>query len=144
MRKVLLVCTGNICRSPMAEGFLKKMRSDFTVSSAGVSAVVGWGPSSEAIEIMEEYGVDISDHVARQVEGKLMEEADLVLTMERFQKEKLRGDFPEADGKIFTLKEYAGTGIDIQDPYGMPKEFYQLIAQEIETALKKADFGRLK
>jgi protein-tyrosine-phosphatase len=143
MPKILFVCLGNICRSPMAEGLLKKMHSDFSVSSAGISAMTGWGPSTEALEVMQEHGVDISDHAARPVDEKMVQDADLVLAMERHQKEKLKREFPEADGKIFTLKEYAGAGTDIEDPYGRSKEFYQLIASEIKEALKEADFEAL-
>lgn len=144
MPEILFVCTGNICRSPMAEGLLKKTRGDFSVSSAGVSALVGHEPSLEALEVMQEYDIDISGHVARQVDSGMIRDADLILTMGRRHKEWIKNRYPEADGKIFTLKEYAGIGTDVQDPYGMSKEFYQEIAHEIATALKEADFEGLK
>jgi protein-tyrosine-phosphatase len=144
MPKILFVCTGNICRSPMAEGLLKKMRSDFSVSSAGVSSMDGWNATPEAIDVMMERGIDISGHSARQVTGEMVNDADLVLTMTERHKKLLTTDYPEAEAKIFTLKEFAGTGIDIEDPYFTSKEFYEMIAREIAEALKEADFGDLE
>jgi protein-tyrosine-phosphatase len=135
MEKVVFVCLGNICRSPMAEGLLRKMRPDLSVSSAGISALMGSGAAHEALLVMRDYGVDISDHAARQVDWEMVQEADLVLTMERYQRERLKKAYPEADGKIYTLKEYAGLGGDIPDPYGAAREFYEAVAREIEEAL---------
>ncbi|MEE8401938.1 MAG: low molecular weight protein arginine phosphatase [Candidatus Hydrothermarchaeaceae archaeon] len=144
MSKVLFVCTGNICRSPMAEGLLKKMHGDFSVSSAGVSALYNRGASPEALKVMQEYGVDISSHISRQIDGDMVDDADLVLTMERHQEEFLKRMDPEAEGKIFNLKDYAGTYGDIEDPYGESIEFYQGVAREIDGALKMAKFDGLK
>lgn len=144
MPKILFVCTGNICRSPMAEGLLKAMQSDFSVSSAGVSSVDGWNATPEAIEVMREKGIDISGHSARQVTGDMIDDADLILTMTTRHKKLLINDYPQAAGKIFTLKEFAGTGIDIEDPYFTTKEFYEMILGEIEEALGEADFEELK
>ncbi len=129
----------------MAEGLLKKMRGDFSVSSAGTSALVGEGPTHEAIQVMLEHGVDISNHIARQVDGEMVKDADLVLAMERYQRERLKVAYPEADGKIYTLKEYTGgTDGDVPDPYGMTREFYREVAREIAGALKMAKFDGLK
>ncbi len=141
MRKILFVCTGNICRSPMAEGLLKAMREDFSVSSAGVSSVDGWNATPEAIEVMQEKGIDISGHSARQVTGDIIIDAELVLTMTTRHKNILKKDFPEAADRIFTLKEFAGTGIDIEDPYFTSKGFYEMILSEIKEALDEADFN---
>jgi protein-tyrosine phosphatase len=143
VKRILFICTGNICRSPMAEGFLKKMHSDFSVSSAGISSMDGWNAMPEAIEVMQDYRIDISGHRARQVTEEMVRDADLILAMARHHREMLKNTFQEAEGKIFTLKEYAGTGTDIEDPYGSSKDFYELIAEEILGALKKANFEDL-
>jgi protein-tyrosine-phosphatase len=128
----------------MAEGLLKAMRSDFSVSSAGVSSVDGWNATPEAIEVMGERGIDISGHSARQVTREMIDEADLVLTMTERHKKLLINDYPHASDKIFMLKEFAGTGIDIEDPYFTSKGFYQMIFGEIEEALKEADFENVE
>lgn len=140
MKKILFVCLGNICRSPMAEGLLKKMRSDFSVSSAGVSSMDGWHAMPEAVEVMKGHGVDISRHVAKPVREEFVMEADLVLAMTRRHKKMLISRYPDAEDKIFTLREYAGTGVDIADPYGRSKRAYETAAREIAEALEKADF----
>jgi protein-tyrosine-phosphatase len=124
----------------MAEGLLKKMRSEFSVSSAGISSMDGWNATPEAIEVMGEKGIDISGHSARQVRREMIDDADLVLAMTERHKKLLKNDYPEADAKIFTLKEFAGTGIDIEDPYFTSKGFYEMIMAEIEEALEEADF----
>jgi protein-tyrosine-phosphatase len=124
----------------MAEGLLKAMRDDFSVSSAGVSSVDGWNATPEAVEVMEGKGIDISGHSARQVTGEMVDAADLILTMTERHKKLLKNDYPQVDGKIFTLKEFAGTGIDIEDPYFTSKGFYEMILGEIEEALEESDF----
>ncbi len=96
MPKILFVCTGNICRSPMAEGLLRKMRSDFSVSSAGVSSMDGWNATPEAIEVMQDHGIDISEHSARQVREEMINDADLILTMTERHKKLLTDDYPQA------------------------------------------------
>lgn len=128
----------------MAEGLLKKMHGDFSVSSAGVSALDNSGAPYEALQVMQEYGIDISNHIAQQIDGGMVDDADLVLTMERQQEEFLKRMHQEAEGKIFNLKDYAGTCGDIQDPYGENIEFYREVAREIDGALKRAKFDGLK
>ena len=139
--KILLLCTGNTCRSPMAEGlfkeFLKERGLDAQVVSAGLFALDGDTASPQAITAMGEKGIDISKHRARQVTKDLVEESDLILTMTSEHKKRLLTIIPEAKKKVFTLKEFGqGEILDIKDPFGQPVEVYKESAKEIEGALK--------
>jgi protein-tyrosine phosphatase len=90
MTKVLFVCTGNVCRSPLAEGYLKHLLSKnglngVEVSSAGIAALVGAPPFECAIEVAQKHGFDISEHIARQITGPLIEDIDRIFCMESWQ-----------------------------------------------------------
>lgn len=110
MATILLLCTGNICRSPIAEGFLKRHLEDrgimgVTVSSAGVSGLEGYPADPEAVRTSAEQGVDISKHRARRVNARMIDSADLVLTMTADQRKKANRLVPAATDRTFTLKE---------------------------------------
>ena len=110
MSTILLVCTGNICRSPIAEGFLQQLLDDrgidgVAVESAGVSGLSGYPADPEAVRAAAEQGVDISRHRARRVRPAMVETADLVLAMTSEQRDSVVGLVPSAAGRTFTLKE---------------------------------------
>ncbi len=148
--KILFVCTGNTCRSSMAEGIFKKMLKemgskyeDIQVISAGISAVNG-SPSSEfALKALLEQDVDISEHSATQLSAKMVDEADLILTMTVAHKNMILSIIPEAKEKTYTLKEYSVGDVNLQDnlnisdPYGMPYSRYKECAKEISDSLEK-------
>ena len=144
MPHILIVCTANICRSPVAEGLLRRRLEDefmdgWTVSSAGTWAVNERGASQNSIVVMEQRGIDINDHVARGVDAGMLREADLILCMESSHAEALAVEFPEeAGGKVYMLSQMIGKRHDIVDPYGSPLEDYQRMAQELEQMLDKA------
>jgi low molecular weight protein-tyrosine phosphatase len=114
MTAVLVVCTGNVCRSPMAEGFLRAaLERRFghaapAVSSAGTAGWEGSGAMDEAIDAAAERGVDISDHVARRLVSGMAADADLVLCMAAEHRDAIDANEPEAGPKTFTLKELTG------------------------------------
>lgn len=131
--RILVVCIGNICRSPMAEAMLKHALPACTVSSAGLGALVGHQAEPLARKLMKARGFDISKHRARQLEPWMVGAADLVLVMDKDQKRHIEDDFPVAKGKVFRLGE--PNRIDIADPYQQDIAAFQhaaeLIAQNI-------------
>lgn len=149
-KTILLVCTGNSCRSPMAKGYLQhllKERPDINVISAGVAATSGMPATSETIKVMAEAGVDISGHFARRLTNEIIHKADLILVMEKNHKEIILQRAPEAEGKVYLLKEFGRDSkvnqqedLDIPDPIGKPLEFYQkcftIIKEEVERITK--------
>ncbi|MDD3883439.1 MAG: low molecular weight phosphotyrosine protein phosphatase [Gallionella sp.] len=134
IRKVLLVCVGNICRSPMAEGMLKnrapKKRSDLLIHSAGLEALVGHSADPQAIAQIAQRGWDISTHLARQITLDMVREADLILTMEKQHQQHLHSLFPIARGKTHLLGKWHDR--EISDPYRKSPEFFAHIADQIE------------
>jgi protein-tyrosine phosphatase len=111
MTSILVVCTGNICRSPMAEGFLRaalatRLGDDAPlVSSAGTMGLEGYGATPEGIEAAGELGADISDHVARRLTVPMAEAAALILCMASDHRALVTGASPALSGRTFTLKE---------------------------------------
>lgn len=141
---VLFVCTGNTCRSSMAEvlfrDMLKREGLDkaVEVKSAGLLAYEGQGASPQAIEVMKKKGLDLSNHRATQIDLELIRQADLILTMTESHKNMVKIMEPAAFDKTFTLKEYVGeSSADIMDPFGLPVDVYSRCARDIEQALEK-------
>lgn len=107
---VLYVCTGNVCRSPMAELLMRAWgdpRSDLVVGSAGLHALVGRPVDEGSATVLAELGVNPTRHRARQFEPWMAEEADLVLTAERAHREQIMTQVPSAFRRTFTMKELA-------------------------------------
>ncbi|HZK40720.1 MAG TPA: low molecular weight protein arginine phosphatase [Atribacterota bacterium] len=154
-RTVLFVCTGNTCRSAMAEGIFKKMlkerkedNSSFNILSAGISALPGISPTPEAIKVMFEQGIDISQHHTQELREELIKKADLILVMANEHKEYIYKEFPFAQNKTFLLKKFTlnnktesnqnnERNYEIIDPIGRKIEFYRIIARELKENLEK-------
>ena len=136
IRHILVVCVGNICRSPMAEALLKgalRGQDEFTVESAGLGALVGHPASAYAVELMEEMGKDISGHRARQIHPDMVSAADLVLVMEAGHKRAIDDADPTARGKVHRLGEWQDK--DIDDPYRQPKDAFAKALADIEIGV---------
>lgn len=130
MTHILVVCTANICRSPVAAGLLRdRLRQrgldDWTVSSAGTWAQVARGASRNSVEVMRRNGHDISRHQARMVEEEHLASANLILCMEPGHAEALRAEFPEHAGRVFMISEMIGHKYGIDDPYGKDYPEYE-------------------
>jgi len=136
IRHILVVCVGNICRSPMAEALLRdalRGPEDIKVESAGLGALVGHPASEFAIELMSERGVDITSHRARQIEPEMVKNADLILVMETGHKRVIDENDATARGKVYRLGEWRNK--DIDDPYKQPRAAFAEALKDIEDGV---------
>jgi protein-tyrosine-phosphatase len=140
-KTILFVCTGNTCRSPMAEALFNQQNQDscYEARSAGLAAHDGQPASPQAVDVMRQTrGLDLSDHLARQATHALLREASLILAMEERHVHKLLCMLPELAGRVMTLAEAAGqAAADVKDPYCGDAACYLDTAAEIEELVKR-------
>ena len=144
MLRILLVCTGNTCRSPMAETLLREKirqsgkQDSIKTLSAGIAAFGEYPASDGALEIMREKGLDLDKHRSCQLVPDLINTADIILTMTEGHKTNLLRMAPSAKAKTYTLAEFAGETGDVDDPVGQPIQVYRDCAQQMESLIDKA------
>ena len=123
MKSVLIVCIGNICRSPMAEAMLAAALPGVAVSSAGTGALVGYPADETAQALMTESGLDIAAHRARLLNTAMCQQADLILTMDNEQRRFIEERYPFTRGKVFRIAEAAKA--DVPDPYRLGRASFE-------------------
>jgi protein-tyrosine phosphatase len=141
---IVMVCTGNTCRSPMAEALLKKRLADklgckpeqldehVVVMSAGISAAPGGRAAAEAAQTMRDRGLDLMQHESQPLSARIVRFADLILTMTRSHRDAIVAQWPDAEPRIHVLSP----GSDISDPIGGPLDLYRRCAEQIDAALE--------
>jgi len=134
--RILIVCVGNICRSPTAEFiFREKLKHrDIHVSSAGLRALVGRPMDDHAMQILKERGIDAAEHRARQLDPSMLRQADLVLAMERDHLAAVSRLAPEASGKMFLLDKWQDAN-DVPDPYRQSRQMFEHVHSMIECGV---------
>jgi glycine hydroxymethyltransferase len=142
VKSVLFVCTGNICRSPIAEGLFRRLignRKDIEVASAGVHAVRGQPPSLYAVQVCEDEGVDIGQLRSQPLTAELIDRATHIFAMTGAHLETIHMLFPQGVEKTFLLREFEEPGTtvwrDVSDPIGLGREVYEECARTIKNAL---------
>ena len=149
IKSILLVCTGNSCRSVMAEGLFKKYlkeagKADIKVTSAGIMALDGFAPTDETVKVMKDQGVDVSGIRSKRLTEEIVKASDLILVMEDMHKDFILRLVPEAASKTYLLKKFRSHDTrkypedsDVPDPIGKPIDFYKLSLEIINEEAKR-------
>lgn len=130
---VMLLCIGNICRSPMAEALLRHRCPGLRVSSAGLAALIGRPADALACEVASAHGLDLSGHVARPIQPDALAASELVLTMSEAQTRELLRRYPFMRGRVYRVGHW--TDQDVADPYMRPRAAFEEAFEVIEAGL---------
>lgn len=137
---IVFVCTGNVCRSPMAEYLLKLRlggKRNWEILSAGTAAFRGFPASTAGVRVMRELGVDMSRHQSRPADRDLIDSAKVVVVMTASHRDQLRAMFRDVGDRVFLLKSFYpdSCGGDVEDPIGASEDVYREIRDEIDKAM---------
>ncbi|WP_408321154.1 arsenate reductase/protein-tyrosine-phosphatase family protein [Paraburkholderia nemoris] len=130
---VLMVCHGNLCRSPMAAALLQQRVEGLRVCSAGLAAEVGQPAATEAVAVLSEMGIDIQAHRATQLTQQLANDAELILTMTAAQTRSLQSLYPLMRGRIFSIRGFDDA--DIDDPMGLPISAFRVCLEALKDGI---------
>jgi len=133
-KNIMIVCIGNICRSPIAEILLKHQQPQLNVFSSGLGALVGKPADPKSIELMAAREIDLTKHCAQQINSVLVSASDLILTMEQKHVDAIQSKFPEARGKVHLIGKWSDNQ-EIPDPYKKDKEAFASAAALIESGI---------
>ena len=141
MKKVLFVCTGNTCRSPMAEKLFEYRKGDdldWTAASAGIFADQQSPATPYSIEALKEWNLDLSRHRSQPTTLQLLKEADLIVTMTSGHQMNLVRHFPEVGNRVCLIKSFGSSKVpaDISDPFGGSLNIYKKTRDEIDQAIQ--------
>lgn len=134
-QRILIVCDGNICRSPTVAEMLQKLKPELAISSAGLVGLEGHDMEPTAREVAMNNGLYCGTHSARKLTSEMCRDSDLILVMESRQKDRLSQKFPEASGKAFLLTHWNGKN-DIPDPYKRGRDAFERIYPMMDAATK--------
>jgi protein-tyrosine phosphatase len=135
MNSILVVCEGNVCRSPMAEGLLAASLPGTPVSSAGLGALSGMPADETAVRLMRARGIDISAHRSVQLTRDACKRAELILVMSTEQRRRIEESYPFACGRVYRVGEFKKR--DVPDPYRQPEYVFQEALQMIDDGVRE-------
>lgn len=133
--RILVVCDGNICRSPTVAALLSSLKPGLSITSAGLVGLEGHDMEPTAREVAASNGLECGPHRARKLTSEQCRDHDLILVMESRQKDRLSQRYPEASGKVFLLTQWNGKH-DIPDPYKRGNEAFERVYPMMEAATR--------
>ncbi|MEQ1439447.1 low molecular weight protein-tyrosine-phosphatase [Fontimonas sp. SYSU GA230001] len=135
--RIIVICTGNICRSPMAEALLRARLGARVqvVASAGTGALVGYPADPLAVEVAAEHGLDLAAHRAQQATLPLLASMDLVLTLDQTHSDWLNRLYPQLRGRVHKILRWRGNA-DVADPYRQPRAAFERAFDDIEAGVE--------